>query len=382
MKIKAYFITAMAILAFAYVFFLAGLFLLPDYKLDRVAANDLRKTLEQGEKESAAEKARQYHMDYDIVDGTYVIYADSKTWTDYAKETAVGGMSLFFLLALLAIGGCLYFAEKRILKPFARLQEFAGHVAYGNLELPLPMDKGNIFGAFTESFDLMRDELAAARKREQAADESKKELVASLSHDIKTPLSSILATAELLSVKTQEKANREKLNVIRRKAEQIKVLIDNLFQATLEELEELKVEPVAAASTEIVKLLLESDYEHLLHRMDVKDCLVTCDLLRLQQVCDNLFSNSYKYAHTPIAVDSWISDGFLYLEISDEGVGVLPEERPLLKQRYYRGSNSTGIGGSGIGLFISEYFMEKMGGLLEIENQEKGFGVVLALKLL
>ena len=85
-----------------------------------------------------------------------------------------------------------------VFKPFKKLQSFAVNVARGNLDIPLKMDKNNPFGAFTESFDIMREELAAARQSEYAANRSKKELVASLSHDIKTPVASIKAVSELM----------------------------------------------------------------------------------------------------------------------------------------------------------------------------------------
>ena len=73
------------------------------------------------------------------------------------------------------------------LTPFRKLRRFARDVAAGNLDIPLEMDSYGSFGAFTESFGLMREELKKARENERAADQSKKELVASLSHDINTP---------------------------------------------------------------------------------------------------------------------------------------------------------------------------------------------------
>ena len=62
------------------------------------------------------------------------------------------------------------------------------------------MDRDNIFGAFTESFDIMREELKASRKREEAAVKSRKELIAELSHDIRNPVSSIKAMVDYLEL--------------------------------------------------------------------------------------------------------------------------------------------------------------------------------------
>ena len=87
-----------------------------------------------------------------------------------------GGAIAAISLACLALHA---FHRRRIARPFAALRAFAADVAAGNLDAPLTMDRGNLFGPFTEAFDIMRDELARARRREEEAKQSKKDLVAS-----------------------------------------------------------------------------------------------------------------------------------------------------------------------------------------------------------
>jgi len=89
------------------------------------------------------------------------------------------------LLAFIIIAILMYvYCERKILSPFRKLQKFAHHITAGNLDIQLTMDKNNVFGAFTESFDIMRDELRLAKENENKANKSKKELIASLAHDI------------------------------------------------------------------------------------------------------------------------------------------------------------------------------------------------------
>lgn len=102
------------------------------------------------------------------------------------------------------------------------------------MEVPLNMNKNNPFGVFTESFDIMREQLAAARKSEYEANRSKKELVASLSHDIKTPVASIKAVSELMLLRAMDAKDIRQLNMINAKAEQIDLMITDMFHATLE----------------------------------------------------------------------------------------------------------------------------------------------------
>ena len=65
------------------------------------------------------------------------------------------------------------------------MKDFASDIAGGRLDSPLVMDRGNMFGAFSESFDIMREELAESKKRELVLQKKERELVASLSHDLK-----------------------------------------------------------------------------------------------------------------------------------------------------------------------------------------------------
>ena len=109
-------------------------------------------------------------------------------YNDFAGSFAAQRTTAVAVLAALAAVQCclcagyalyLYFI---VVKPFRKLKSFAERVAVGELDLPLEMDRANIFGAFTESFDIMRSELKKARLAEAKAKADKKELVAKLSH--------------------------------------------------------------------------------------------------------------------------------------------------------------------------------------------------------
>ena len=274
--------------------------------------------------------------------------------------------------------------KNKIISPFNKLKDFASRVANGNLDIPLKMDKNNLFGAFTESFDIMRDELRIARQNEQKANQSKKELVASLSHDIKTPVASIKAISQLLQVYNNDAITLNKLKTIDSKADQIELLINNLFHATLEELEELKVNPIEESSEIITDLIKTSDFNNQVNEFYIPSVIIKCDKLRLGQVIDNIISNSYKYANTKININSYIENNYLNISFSDHGKGVLNEDLPLLCQKFYRGQNSQTQNGSGLGLYISKYFMNKMDGNLSVNNVSTnkditGFCVTISL---
>ena len=283
----------------------------------------------------------------------------------------------------------LYFLylKKRVVDPFNKMQDFASEVAAGNLDAPLKMDRGNVFGAFTGAFDIMRDELRASKLREAEAVNARKELVAQLSHDIKTPVTSIKAMADVMELSAKDEEEKETIRSINAKADQIDNLVSNLFHATLEELEHLEVKLGEVTSIDIAHFISEADYKKKCEKFTIEDAVVQADPLRLNQVINNIFANSYKYADTKMTVRSRVEKGidqarFLLIEIGDQGGGVPEEELETIFGKFKRGSNADGKDGAGLGLYISRYLMEKMGGEITASNKGGGLLVALRLKLL
>lgn len=313
--------------------------------------------------------------------GKIIVINDYKqTFHDIKHQLALTVGIAFALLALLC-GGYAIWLNRTVFKPFMRLQSFASQIATGNLDVPLPMGRHNPFGAFTESFDLMREQLAAARQSEYEANRSKKELVASLSHDIKTPVASIKAVVELMLVNTLDDKTTRQLTNIYAKADQIHLLITDMFHATLEEMTQLHVTVSEQSSSIVQEMFAKADYDERVHCEPIPPCLVLMDASRLQQVIDNIISNAYKYAKTDVTVRSRISSDCLEVSILDYGDGVDPDELPLLFNKFYRGANAQGLSGSGLGLYISNYLMQNMQGEAECFNRSDGFTVILRLRL-
>lgn len=319
-------------------------------------------------------------QDGDVV-GKVIIHNGAEA--DYAvrKRELVTALTVILLFQMAALLGYIVWLYYRLVKPFHKLKGFAERVAGGNLDVPLEMDRLNLFGAFTESFDLMRSELKKARLAEARANAGKKELVAKLSHDIKTPVASIKAASEVGLALSDSERIRDNYTQIIRKADQINTLITNLFTATLEELQQLSVTPIDLDSSVLAELLENADYLHRAKLPGIPPCLLYADKLRLQQVLDNIFANSYKYAGTEIVVSIAREKRCLALVIEDFGGGVPQEELPLLKEKFKRGSNAGSREGAGLGLFISDYFMREMQGDLVVENGAGGLRVSVMIPL-
>ena len=356
-----------------------------DYVIIDSEGNPVFKTKDNlSETINEAIKTRGLILDLEI-EGT----VGHKVIFDYNLNGQLEEVKSRIILIFIIIGGvqliiavCWYiFLKKKILTPFHKINSFAARVAEGNLDIPLTMDREHVFGEFTEAFDLMRSELKKARTAEKRAYDEKNEMVAKLSHDIKTPVASIKSTSEIGYEVTNEERTKKMFNVINVKTDQIKALVDNLFNSSVHDATEIAVNPGSYDSKDITELIKNADYLNKAGDFTIPECGIYMDKLRLQQVFDNIFTNSYKYAGTDIAVNAAIKEEYLVISVADKGPGVRPEELPMLKQKYRRGDNAGDKDGAGLGLYLADYFCAKMDGELKLSNLEKGFEASVYLRI-
>lgn len=331
--------------------------------------------------------ARVRAATFDIVRGGATVgrvyIADPSTASVAARAADAARLAATMTAAMAAVvSAWVLWLRHRVVTPFGRLQEFAADVAAGRLDAPLRMDRSHLFGAFTESFDLLRAQLTRAREAERAANESKRTLVSQLGHDIRTPLASLGATAELLAVGEKDPVRRARLDVVLAKVAQIDALVDELFDANAEQLEALSVAVEPHPSTALAEIVARADATGLVAAVDLPEALVELDPRRTQQILDNVIGNAAKYGAPPVAVTGRIDAGLYAMTISDRGPGVPADELPRLTAQRFRGRNAADHPGFGLGLFTASWLMERMGGSLTAHNltDGQGFAVVLEFR--
>ena len=314
--------------------------------------------------------------------GTVVIPDPDKSEYDMIRAKLIVSVAVMISFLLIAVVFYGIYVYRTIIKPFRCMEKFAGKVAEGELDAPVFREKNNMFGVFTVSFDIMREELKEARSREDAIKIKEKEMVASLSHDLKTPITGIKLLCELLSVKVSDRYVADKISNIHQKAEQINVLVSDLLSSALDELGEMNVECRDELSLILHELVAEHDTRSAAKESDIPECILNVDRIRLSQVIGNIISNSYKYAGTPIDINYRINDRYLEMSLRDYGDGVPEEEIGLITGKFYRGKiNSAGKDGNGLGLYISNELMKRMNGDLICSCKEKGMTIILMLPL-
>ena len=315
--------------------------------------------------------------------GKALIETYPKDMIDEAQRSLSGATAAAFALLCLGTAFVLLILYFHMVRPFIGLERFAHKISTGKFDEPLPMDRNNLFGLFTQSLDVMRASLLEARQKQLAAERAQKELIASLNHDIKTPVTAIKLTSELLQAAGADAAVTEKLQVIDAKADQISRLMNDMLQSTLAELGEMNVMPASHPSHALSAIIKNADTLSKARVAEIPSCSVELDIARMEQVVGNIITNSYKYAETNITVSAKVQGAFLQVDIGDFGRGVDGEELELICTKFYRGENAKARykEGEGLGLYIAKQLMEKMGGGLEAVNREDGFTIRLWVKL-
>lgn len=264
-----------------------------------------------------------------------------------------------------------------ILRPFDKMKDYASEIAKGNFDLPLNYERSNYFGAFTWAFDSMRKEITRSRMAEREAIENNKTVIATLSHDIKTPITSIRAYAEGLeeNLDTSEERRSRYLEVIMRKCDEVTALTNDLFLHSLSDLNMLRMQP---EEFELVPFLKQSiseiaaEHEDVIFRKPDISPIIYADKKRINQIVENLINNSRKYAKTNITVSLTQVDDTVSIHFRDKGPGIPEEDMPFITDKFYRGKNVGDENGSGLGLYIVKYIAEQSGGSVELINHTSG----------
>ena len=314
--------------------------------------------------------------DYDKAKQKTDEYADMMRSKPIEDSVGINGI-VMCTLTIFFMAMVFLYVYMTILRPFDKMKDYASEIAKGNFDLPLNYERSNYFGAFTWAFDSMRKEITRSRMAECEAIENNKTVIATLSHDIKTPITSIRAYAEGLeeNLDTSPERRSRYLEVIMRKCDEVTALTNDLFLHSLSDLNMLQMKP---EEFELVPFLKQSigeiatEHEDVIFREPDISPVIYADKKRVNQIVENLINNSRKYAKTNITVSLTQSDDLVSIHFRDKGTGIPDEDMPFITEKFYRGKNSGNENGSGLGLYIVKYIAEQSGGSLELINHNSG----------
>ena len=326
--------------------------------------------------------------DYDTAEQKTDEYAESLRREPLEDSVGINGI-VMCTLTVIFMAAVFVYVYINILRPFDKMKDYASEIAKGNFDVPLNYERSNYFGAFTWAFDSMRKEITRSRMAEREAIENNKTVIATLSHDIKTPITSIRAYAEGLeaNLDTSPERRARYLEVMMRKCDEVTELTNDLFLHSLSDLNMLQMKP---EEFELVPFLKQSiseigaEHEDVLFRVSDISPVIYADKKRINQIVENLINNSRKYAKTSVTVSITQSGDTVSIHFRDKGPGIPDEDMPFITEKFYRGKNSGTENGSGLGLYIVRYIAEQSGGSIELINHasgEEGLEVVVNLPI-
>jgi len=225
----------------------------------------------------------------------------------------------------------------------------------------------------------------------QAADKLKDEFVALISHDLRTPLTSIMGYLELTLDDTHlTDEQRRYLEVVERNSQRLLHLVNDLLFVARLEAGQLELQSAELDLSVIVRQAVEEAAP----RAQAKEIELTCeakqvpavsaDKGRMFQLLDNLVSNAIKFTPEHGRVDVRVAqkNGSVCIEIADTGIGVASSEQDQLFQRFFRASTARDrqIPGTGLGLYISRAIVEAHHGAIEVESAQ-GEGTTFRIQL-
>ena len=308
------------------------------------------------------------------------IYVTSRLMFVSTHDFLLLGLLLIFAAILSASFG--YLLAASITHSLNLLQQAAQRIAAGDFSTRLRLTEPDELAEVAEAFNMMADELEQSFSRQKALEQSRRDLVAAVSHDLRTPLTSVRAMIEALAdgVVSDPTTVQRYYHTIRLQIENLSGLINDLFElAQLDTAQlQLRLEPVNL--NDLVSDVIESVQaearakEVTLQGVFGEDVpMIRVELAKIQRVLYNLVQNAIR--HTP-------KDGFISLEtrqvargvqvdVTDTGEGIAPEDLPHIFEQFYRGekSRSRETGGAGLGLAIAQRIIEAHHGRIWVESQ-------------
>ena len=283
----------------------------------------------------------------------------------------------------------LVYVQNKILNPFHNMSKLSYELAKGNLSMPVKEEKNRFFGRFLWGMNMLREQLEENKEKELEFQKERKTLILSLSHDIKTPLSSIELYSKALVedlYDTKEKKD-EALQGIVRNVKEIKGYVDEIVTASREDFLNLEVNMGEYYLSEIMKNIVSYYRDKLsvihteFHVDEFSECLLIGDKDRIVEVFQNVMENAIKYGDgKSIRIYFDDEEDCKLIHIENSGCNLKEEELPNLFDSFYRGSNSAAMKGSGLGLYICKTLMRKMDGEIFAEINADVFGITVVVR--
>lgn len=298
------------------------------------------------------------------------------------------GIIIIILLLFMEIIQFFFFSrlEKKVIKPINQLQYGLAEISRGNFNVSIDTEERNEFGQLIHAFNEMAYKLQESEKTNLEYEENRKNLIASISHDLKTPITSIQGYLEMIldNEQLQPEKMQQYLKIIDNNTRYMNRLIDDLFLFSRLDIEKVdfhfEITPICAYMRDLMdeirfeleELQVGFSYQD---KMD-KECPVNIDGKRVYQAIRNIIGNAVKYGPASglnVDVELNRQDEWICLAMTDNGPGIASEKLPYIFERFYRVDNerSKDFISTGLGLAIARELVEAQGGKIMVSSAEE-----------
>ncbi len=337
--------------------------------------------------------------------GEYNIILGDTNFSEHNKEDnrfddkilySLGIIMIFVIIAIILLTNRFLtrFVFRRIITPLDTLIYGVHQIRDGNLDYHIDYTEKDEFDGICSDFNEMAQRLLDSVNARQKDEANRKELIAGISHDLRTPLTSIKAYVEGLETGVASTLETQKryLETIKNKTIDLEHIVSQLFLFSKLDIGEF---PLYLENVEIGKELsnmvsnLSEEYEKkgliITLIQNVENIFVQADIVQLRNAIINVLENSVKYKNKEqgkMRISCESKDNYVTIKLEDNGPGVSEEALEKLFDIFYRTdlSRSNPSKGSGLGLSITAKILEQLGGSIKAENpQEGGLAIIMRL---
>ncbi|MFZ3588506.1 sensor histidine kinase [Bacillus sp. DJP31] len=295
---------------------------------------------------------------------------------------------MIILLTAITIAGALlsfvahFILTSPILKSIQSIAKESKRVADGDFNGTVPKIGPLEMQELAESFNNMSANLSSMFTKLKQSEESRKQLIANVSHDLRTPLSSIQSYVEALQdgIIEDESTKEKYLKTIQLETERLGTLIEDLFQLSQLEAGKMQFLPKAYHVDQLLleciqplEIKLKQNQVSISVKIspEISSVLIVPDQMR--RVIFNLLQNAIYYSHpdSTIKIEAQnVDTDYVFISVEDEGIGIEEDELDKVFERFYRVEKSRNktLGGSGLGLAIAKEIVELHGGKIKVES--------------
>ena len=296
-------------------------------------------------------------------------------------------LRLFIFILIFSIVALLtsYFLSKRLTAPLKSVEKISYKYSKGDFSSRLDNYDVVEFNNLSKSLNKMAEEL-------DKLEGIRKEFVSNVSHELKTPITSIKGYIEIMENSIDDKELNKYLKIMNKNSDRLNNIIDDLLilsrieDSDLKKKLTFKIEPLAPVIDSVI-----SDCASLIKNKDInilvncsKEISISQNTVMMHQALSNLLNNSIKYSkdNSNIYIIVTESEKNIMIEVKDEGIGINSKHFDRLFERFYRvdESRSRDVGGTGLGLAIVKHIIKMHSGSIEVQSTEN-IGTTFTIKI-